>query len=33
MVVVSDRSGLKPGQPVQPKLIELMQYQNTEGQH
>ncbi len=32
-VVVSDRSGLKPGQPVQPKLINLMQYQGSEEQH
>ena len=33
LVVVSDRSGLKAGQPVQPKMIELMQYQNAEEQH
>ena len=26
MVAVSDRSGLKAGQPVQPKIISLMQY-------
>jgi RND family efflux transporter MFP subunit len=32
-VVVSDRSGLKPSQPVQPKLINLMQYQGSEEQH
>ena len=32
-VVVSDRSGLKAGQPVQPKLINLMQYQSSEEQH
>jgi RND family efflux transporter MFP subunit len=32
-VVVSDRSGLKAGQPVQPKLITLMQYQGSEEQH
>jgi len=32
-VVVSDRSGLKPTQPVQPKLINLMQYQGSEEQH
>jgi RND family efflux transporter MFP subunit len=32
-VVVSDRSGLKAGQPVQPKLITLMQYQSSEEQH
>jgi RND family efflux transporter MFP subunit len=29
-VVVSDRSGLKAGQPVQPKIIDLMPYRNTE---
>jgi RND family efflux transporter MFP subunit len=33
MVVVSDRSGLKAGQAVQPKLIDLMQYRSTEEQH
>jgi RND family efflux transporter MFP subunit len=33
MVVVSDRSGLKAGQPVQPKTIDLMQYRNSEEQH
>jgi RND family efflux transporter MFP subunit len=32
-VVVSDRSGLKAGQPVQPKLITLMQYQGSEEPH
>jgi RND family efflux transporter MFP subunit len=32
-VVVSDRSGLKAGQPVQPKMIDLMQYRSTEEQH
>jgi RND family efflux transporter MFP subunit len=32
-VVVSDRSGLKAGQPVQPKVITLMQYQSSEEQH
>jgi RND family efflux transporter MFP subunit len=32
-VVVSDRSGLKAGQPVQPKLTDLMQYRSTEEQH
>jgi RND family efflux transporter MFP subunit len=32
MVVVSDRSGLKAGQPVQPKMIDLMQYRSTEEQ-
>jgi RND family efflux transporter MFP subunit len=31
-VVVSDRSSLKAGQPVRPKAVELMQYQNKEGQ-
>jgi RND family efflux transporter MFP subunit len=29
-VVVSDRSGLKAGQPVQAKTIDLMQYRSTE---
>jgi RND family efflux transporter MFP subunit len=33
MVAVSDRSGLKAGQAVQPKIINLMQYQNSEEQH
>jgi RND family efflux transporter MFP subunit len=33
MVVVSDRSGLKAGQLVQPKIINLMQYQSSEEQH
>jgi len=32
-VVVSDRSGLKAGQAVQPKIIDLMQYRSTEEQH
>ncbi|MGA2211757.1 MAG: efflux RND transporter periplasmic adaptor subunit [Bryobacteraceae bacterium] len=32
MVVVSDRSGLKTGQSVQPKMIRLMQYRSTEEQ-
>src|SRR5580700_8529469 len=32
-VVASDRSGLKPSQPVQPKLITLMEYQSSEEQH
>jgi RND family efflux transporter MFP subunit len=32
LVVVSDRSGLKPGQPVQSKMISLMQYQSPEEQ-
>ena len=30
MVVVSDRSGLKAGQEVQPKVIELVEYQGQE---
>ncbi len=33
LVVVSDRSGLKAGQIVQPKMINLMQYQSSEEQH
>jgi RND family efflux transporter MFP subunit len=33
MAVVSDRSGLKAGQPVQPKLIGLMQYRSSEELH
>jgi RND family efflux transporter MFP subunit len=33
MVVVSDRSGLKAGQSVQAKMIDLMQYRSTEEQH
>ena len=32
-VVVSDRSGLKAGQTVRPKMIDLMQYRSTEEQH
>jgi hypothetical protein len=32
MLVVSDRSGLKTGQSVQPKMIRLMQYRSTEEQ-
>ncbi len=32
MVVVGDRSGLKAGQQVQPKTIDLMQYRSTEEQ-
>jgi RND family efflux transporter MFP subunit len=31
-VVVSDRSGLKAGEPVQPKMIDLIQYQSSEQQ-
>jgi len=33
LVVVSDRSGLKAGQPVQPKLTDLIQYRSSEEQH
>ncbi len=33
LIVVSDRSSLKMGQTVQPKMIELVQYQSTEEQH
>lgn len=33
LIVVSDRSSLKTGQAVQPKMIELVQYQSTEEQH
>jgi RND family efflux transporter MFP subunit len=32
-VVVSDRSGLKAGQLVRPKMIELLQYQSQENKH
>jgi RND family efflux transporter MFP subunit len=32
MVVVSDRSSLKPNESVQPKVVSLIQYQNTEQQ-
>jgi RND family efflux transporter MFP subunit len=32
MVVVGDRSGLRAGQSVQPKMIDLMQYRSTEEQ-
>ncbi len=32
MVVVSDRSSLKPGEEVRPKTIELVQYQGQEEQ-
>ncbi len=32
MVVVSDRSDLKPGESVQPKTVTLTSYQNTEPQ-
>ncbi len=33
LVVVSDRSGLKAGQPVQPKPVDLLQYRSAEEQH
>jgi len=33
MVVVSDRSGLKAGQMVQPKLVDLMQYHSSDEPH
>jgi RND family efflux transporter MFP subunit len=33
LVVVSDRSGLKAGQPVQTKMVDLMQYRSPEEQH
>lgn len=33
MVVVSDRSGLKPGQLVKPKTVQLIQYRSPEGEH
>jgi RND family efflux transporter MFP subunit len=33
LVVVSDRSGLKAGQTVETKMINLMQYQSSEEQH
>jgi RND family efflux transporter MFP subunit len=29
LVVVSDRAGLKPGQPVRPQMVDLMQYKGT----
>ncbi len=32
MVVVSDRSSLKPGEQVQPKVIQLVQYQGQDDQ-
>jgi RND family efflux transporter MFP subunit len=32
-VVVGDRSGLKAGQPVQPKITDLMEYRSTEESH
>jgi RND family efflux transporter MFP subunit len=33
LVVVSDRSSLKNGQAVQPKMVELTQYQSPDDQH
>jgi RND family efflux transporter MFP subunit len=33
LVVISDRSGLKAGQPAQAKITDLMQYRSTEEQH
>jgi RND family efflux transporter MFP subunit len=33
LIVVSDRSGLQPDQLVRPKIIDLLQYRNQEGQH
>jgi RND family efflux transporter MFP subunit len=33
LVVVSDRSGLKPGQPVRPQMTNLMQYQSPQEEH
>ncbi len=33
LVVVSDRSGLKAGQSVQPRITDVMQYRGTEEQH
>jgi multidrug efflux pump subunit AcrA (membrane-fusion protein) len=32
MVVVSDRSSLKPGQRVRPQVVQLVQYQGQEDQ-
>lgn len=32
MVVVSDRSGLKAGQVVKPKIVQLVQYRSPEGE-
>lgn len=32
LVVVGDRSGLKSGQPVQPKVVNLLQYRPAEGE-
>jgi RND family efflux transporter MFP subunit len=32
LVVVGDRSGLRAGQPVQPKITDLMQYRSAEEQ-
>ena len=33
LIVVSDRSSLKAGQEVKPKMVELTQYQNPEEAH
>jgi RND family efflux transporter MFP subunit len=33
LVIVSDRSGLKTGQPALPKMTHLMEYRSTEEQH
>jgi hypothetical protein len=30
-VVVSDRSGLKPGERAKPQIVEVLQYQEQEG--
>jgi multidrug efflux pump subunit AcrA (membrane-fusion protein) len=32
MVVVSDRSSLRAGEAVRPKVVELLQYQSQDGQ-
>jgi len=31
-VVVSDRSGLKPGQKVHPQVVQIMQYHETKSE-
>jgi multidrug efflux pump subunit AcrA (membrane-fusion protein) len=31
-VIVSDRSGLKPGEEVSPKFVEMLQYHGAQGQ-
>jgi RND family efflux transporter MFP subunit len=33
MVVVSDRSSLKPGQPVRPQMVDLVQYHGAEDEN